>query len=523
MFFNAHTFYQALENDSKVNDFDFNLEDFKKSRHLLGDTDIPLQALTASNILTYNGKQYFIDEITNPVEVFNKNAKCYIDGDPTPCSPTYIFEKEDEDEVVTVFKDKLQEVELVIIYDKVTKETIEFPRVDDKSARFATVQDKNIDYESLDKQFRYAVNEGNRGLLRRVNQSRRKTSQTTCNWFKLIQLAVEYDSTFCIACGGRDNADEEVEKLVKNVSDKFGQPGLCLKVEISHLGGFCVPGQDPYKEPGAIGLSGCNGLGLLHAVGDIFGDSGRSDVEHDLMFLITDNKLECDDNGCVVGCANSGSICTQNAYGVMYTKFTESVDLRSVAFAHEIAHVAGAFHDSQEGFIMYESIRSASEFSSQSVNAINNERSEWESIEGCVVDHTEGPSGAPSHEPSKSPTSFPSSEPSLEPSAKPSFVPSDLPSAVPSIWPTQSPSIEPSVFPSSLHSSYPSTVPTNEFSNEPSMIFSSIPSQAESVEPSTKPSTKLPSITGLPPSDPDCRTRFDPLSFLQTFLRLKLS
>ena len=255
--------------------------------------------------------------------------------------------------------------------------------------------------------------------------------------------------------------------IIARVSKLYETSGSCLKVQLSHLNGYCVPGTDPYRDSVKEKKSGCTGIGLLHSVRGIWDDPSRAETKYDVMHLFSGTVLECDSQGCIIGCAFSDSICTKNGFGVNHITFSDSLELQSVLVAHELGHSAGAFHETRENYIMHSRINSASNgFSQESLNSIDRCIKEF----NCVNKETDAPSSQPSLKPSELPSAIPTSYPTAKPSTIPSSNPSAKPSFYPSAFPTKHPTSEPSTTPSSLPTSYfPSSSPSLGSSNSPSL------------------------------------------------------
>ena len=88
-----------------------------------------------------------------------------------------------------------------------------------------------------------------------------------CSSFRVVEVALAFDSTFCAKQGGEQATRQEIERIVARASLMYQTQGVCTKLVISHLEGFCSSSQDPYRtgvNTNDIGCSG-NGFGLLPA------------------------------------------------------------------------------------------------------------------------------------------------------------------------------------------------------------------------------------------------------------------
>ena len=155
---------------------------------------------------------------------------------------------------------------------------------------------------------------------------------STCESYRIIDLAVAYDSSFCASYGGRSsNADNHVASLVSMVSSRYNQKGLCAKIKLSHLEGYCDPESDPYKQYVDLNSSGCVRYGLLDHFQEYW-NANRSFVHRDTAHLFTGTPLECTNGGCIVGCTVPSSRCIKSvAYGLNHVGQTYSPTLSPIS------------------------------------------------------------------------------------------------------------------------------------------------------------------------------------------------
>lgn len=181
-----------------------------------------------------------------------------------------------------------------------------------------------------------------------------------CEDYKEIELAIAFDSTFCQEHGGERKAVSNIIHIMTLVSLRYEQNGLCTKVRLSHLEGYCGE-TDPFVEGVAIGKGGCSDdeYGLKQYFADYFMEN-RKRVHRNVAILITGSPLECREDGrCVVGCASKRSLCDpRRAYGVVDATINgiapNDTNLRAVTISHELGHIIGADHIDEENknFIM---------------------------------------------------------------------------------------------------------------------------------------------------------------------------
>lgn len=172
-----------------------------------------------------------------------------------------------------------------------------------------------------------------------------------CLSFKTIEVAIAYESRFCNFYGGAEKANQVVELTVAETSRKFQQPGLCTKVVLTHLEGYCDPGTDPYRNmfSGSVCKRDDNNaiLKQFHR----YWMANRSNVRRDVAHLFHGFAHATG----TVGCAYGSALCdTKFGYGVNEITFggNNNPTFWSQLFSHELGHSAGALHECCDGYLM---------------------------------------------------------------------------------------------------------------------------------------------------------------------------
>uniref|UniRef100_A0A7S1BYA4 Peptidase M12B domain-containing protein n=1 Tax=Corethron hystrix TaxID=216773 RepID=A0A7S1BYA4_9STRA len=260
------------------------------------------------------------------------------------------------------------------------------------------------------------------------HQSISTKTQAACTIFKVIELAVVYESTFCADLGDKDTADQRVISLVAGISLKYQQEGLCTKVNIAHIEGHCESTTDPYKEFVDTNQSGCGSFGLLDGFTQYWNDN-RGDIHRDDAQLFSGTGLECSSGGCVIGCASVRALCNSRAYGVNYATFSSNTNLVEVLIAHEMGHNCAASHEPSQNYIMYAFVNQASlGFSPNTISTFTGYFNQL----ACIEDEATGPTVPPTPNPTKTPTAAPTSSPTTPlPTTSPTISPE--PTASPTI------------------------------------------------------------------------------------------
>lgn len=143
---------------------------------------------------------------------------------------------------------------------------------------------------------------------------------------------VEYDSTFCKDFGyNKATADTAVQYIVALSSIHYQKPGLCTKIRISHLEGFCDPNNDDYTNVVDSSDVGCYSNAPLDTVYPAFKNFWSTNRASNLgatahLFYGKD----AGPTGSTIGCAGISVLCKSSAYGVNEMTFSNNWAMRSV-------------------------------------------------------------------------------------------------------------------------------------------------------------------------------------------------
>lgn len=360
--------------------------------------------MSSSNTLLCQNKIYAIEDVKTKLQIFTENATYWHNGIPRNIPESNIYQKEDTEEIVTVVKNVQQEVELVTISNKILSETTSLSIISPKYPRiFAEVQESDYDYDELNKKFHYGESEEHNDIERNLSnlfqiQSGERRAEVACSSYRVVELAVAYESSFCKHYGGEEGANQRVNWIIAGVNNLY-KKHACIKVRLSHLEGHCDSNIDPYKQYVDMYRSGCGNEGLVDGVREYWNENRRH-IHRDVMHLFSGTKLESD--GKTVGCAYTGTICNSFAYGVNHISYTESASLQAGLVAHELGHNLGADHyDGEKGYIMNGNINIGSKgFSDDSIKAMDHEISRTTCVHDDLIQSQPTPS--PIHSPSSS-------------------------------------------------------------------------------------------------------------------------
>jgi len=334
-------------------------------------SEVEIGFITDENFLKIGDEIYDLNDAL-PYPIYTTESAYMFNGEEQSLPEVRVFYKKIGDEVVTILKAEDGTTDGISIYSEEGDLRVSYENVGDNE--FAAIQSNSIDYETLSENFHYGDMEDKPALnLRHLVSSDESASGKTkvaCDSFKEIELAVAYESSFCSKNSNSKSAsDQKVIQVVAGVSIKYQQTGLCTKVKIIYMEGYCDSATDPYKEFVDLNNSGCGGNGLLQGFQSYWNDN-RKDVKRDDAQLFSGTGLECSSGRCVIGCAYVRALCGVSAYGVNYVMFSGNSNSQQVLVAHELGHNCGASHYNPSGYIMNPSVNEASNgFSSQSTDS----------------------------------------------------------------------------------------------------------------------------------------------------------
>jgi hypothetical protein len=327
------------------------IQKFKAGHSLKEAEELPMQQITPSNTFEADGKMYSLDGLT-PVNVFTAGATYMENGVEmsTLPEPAAFLKMEGEDMVLVSHnsqKSKMRTIDIVHADGSITY-------MEELAAGVvATVLPEARDRDTL-KKFVMAhreideADESNNEWTRKlfgsagVDTDDERKLQSGCSSFRVIEVAIAYESSYCSYMGGASNSNTAVQQIVARASTLY-QNNFCSKIEISHLEGFCNSGSDPYRAGVLLNNSGCGSTGLLDFFAS-FWSSNRESISRDSAHLFSGTGLECSNNSCVIGCATRPSLCSSSSsYGVNYITFNNDSQMQANLFAHELAHNAGTF------------------------------------------------------------------------------------------------------------------------------------------------------------------------------------
>jgi len=513
-----------------------------------GSAALETEIITEDNFITINGGESYNlnDDDLDCVQGFTSNATCVIDGTPKPCPiPCTTFTKHTNTTSMIVTKDAFgivqslqiktadnsyhleMAVERVMAYigeadylpteeegkeeKKGLKSVKDGDFVDRRNLRSNSVQKYGYDTNS--------TNDGRKNNKRILDES--EDDSDDCASFKVAEIAIAFDSTFCDREGGELNAIVQIKNIVALASISFQSQGVCIKTQVSYIEGHCDPSTDPYLEEMISTESiGCDstGVGLMHFFKEHWNAKNRND---DSAHLFYNRELAKTKN--IVGCANINRYCNE-AIGVDNFEVSTDVQRRANLFAHEFGHNLGLYHPlstpSQFTYIMKGVPKNNGLWTDEDLERmgqITDTESPYyktcfkketipfpETEETIPVPQTENPTSSPTKDPTNSPTSgptsFPTTSPTILPTTSPTNLPTTSPTSSPTTSPTSSPTTSPTSSPTTSPTSSPTTSPTSSPTTSPTSSPMASPTRMPTKSPTKSPTTSLP--TTSPTSSP---------------------
>jgi hypothetical protein len=172
------------------------------------------------------------------------------------------------------------------------------------------------------------------------NNVRRNLQTCSSGNDKVVEVAFGADSSFCSKYGGRNGAIRQINKIVSIADMQYTAPGLCTNILVKFADIQCTPATDRYRASILDNQSGCGNTGFLQAAKELWkNDASLAEKRGDSTQIFTADHFECDDFGCVVGCASFNTVCdVEIAFGVNDMGFTSNDRLQAIVFAHELGH-----------------------------------------------------------------------------------------------------------------------------------------------------------------------------------------
>ncbi len=149
----------------------------------------------------------------------------------------------------------------------------------------------------------------------------------------LTEIGIDADFEFYQANGSSVTSTvNDVENVINGVEGVYEDPAILITYEITVLI-VRTSSADPY---GSISSPGS----LLNTFGNVWSSTPESQIQRDEAHLFTGVNLD----GGTIGIASLADICTNNAYGLSQSRFTNNFNRRIALTAHEAGHNWAATH-----------------------------------------------------------------------------------------------------------------------------------------------------------------------------------
>jgi hypothetical protein len=285
---------------------------------------------------------------------------------------------------------------------------------------FTTFSTSNLDDTKV-QQFEYGPEisppEGRRGLdsITRGEQSGSSPARklAACEEFTVVRLSLKFDSQFCKEHGNSQaRVRAHIEEIVATASAFYQAEGLCKKIEICDLEGFCNgDGGDTYRDMVTQTDAVCGQDNDLLTTFTSYMQNNPTVSQCDNYHLFYGDEPDGSDpyETTIIGCAYVGQMCTPYSTGVNYYGFTNNNALQATLLAHELGHNLGSGHFTpaegsyQREFIMEPYICDCREFDASSASQINDFVASKQSST-CTRTDDAGPAPAPTPAPTSAPT-----------------------------------------------------------------------------------------------------------------------
>lgn len=240
------------------------------------------------------------------------------------------------------------------------------------------------------------------------------THQTSCASLvprREVELAIDFDSTYCSQNGGETDAVAAITALLAEVQIPYSQD-TCVEFNFVRIRGFCNPSTDPY----AAAISGYDSVTILNTFRNYW-NSNEGSTTRDAAHLISGFQQ----TGSSKGIAYTGATCiTSYAYG-----WSESLKF---IIAHELGHNLGASHSTGGIMVAASDGTQAYEFEQQSIDQIV---SYVDSSSGsCLATLSDSSDSTPTPTPTSTPTPTATPSPIVQNPPAISASPSPSPSPV---------------------------------------------------------------------------------------------
>lgn len=353
----SKTDHNNFDTTDGIIDLDAARSSFIQQHHLKPDTELDIHDFSlGQESFHVNGKTYYLMHLEQ-MKIYAEDATFSLDDEEmmklnNEDSPIFVGEQNgDQVMVVRDQGDQQGVIESIVVMPKngpevymesVAPNVLAVINAKDYHPEYSYLLNKlelkgrKVDNNDLDNSTRLHFESSSR-------KSRATRLTNSCSKYYVIKVATVFDSTFCDFSGSNwKNSKSKITALIANASLRYRRQGICTKVLMGKLDGFCNASTDPYADMVKNSKSlGCvNGGGMLTSFQNYYKPK-HTTVDRGAAHLFFAQKPKDD----IIGCAEIERLCPRySSYAVINLQHFQAAGLRGILFAHELGHNIGLHH-----------------------------------------------------------------------------------------------------------------------------------------------------------------------------------
>jgi hypothetical protein len=286
-----------------------------------------MQEMT-DNTFMLNGEEYSMGSMV-VVNIMTEDATIMVDGvelTPKEMPPSTVFTMPGADGASTVM--------ITTSFDGAVESVIEVDSEGSTKSQMqaitpgclVSITPEMVDQEKLDQFIMASDSEDPTNTTETTSGNNVRRNLQTCGSGndKVVEVAFGADSSFCSKYGGGNGAIRQINRIVAIADMQYRSPDLCTNVRVKFADIRCTPATDRYRASILDNQSGCGNIGFLQAAKELWkNDTALAENRGDSTQIFTADYFECNDFGCVLGCATFDTVCdVETAFGVNDMGFT---------------------------------------------------------------------------------------------------------------------------------------------------------------------------------------------------------
>ena len=201
-----------------------------------------------------------------------------------------------------------------------------------------------------------------------------KMQQPDCEQYRVFDLAIEYDSTFCNLYGNtKESAEQEIQNVLWETAKLFDVPGLCLEMNVPVINGSC-DGTNEETDPLINTVKLTDRQARLQDFREFFNAQYSGMIGTIISGAYMFTAVGMDDG--YIGNAFTNVTCRPSfSYGIVVFNEPDITPPHHILLAHELGHTIGANHfDGLDQYIMNTRMKQGCNgFHPTSIQAMRNE------------------------------------------------------------------------------------------------------------------------------------------------------